>query len=201
MARNYDDEYKDYHGKQGKIDERNNRNKARRKKGLSKGDPREVDHKDGNPKNNSDSNLRVVSQKTNREKGARPMPYSTQQTTGPRGDEQDSGEDEDLSRSMDAKGDGSPTMLDKLGLSELMDAISTSLNEPESSVESGSQDGVDPQEDRDTDTDAPPATFRGRVPPGGDTDIEVGAPPSKPPRAAGRSGGLGRRVSDLISNR
>ena len=74
MARNYDEEYKDYHGKQSEIDNRNDRNKARRKKKLSKGDPREVDHKDGNPNNNSDSNLRAVSQKTNRKKGAKPMP-------------------------------------------------------------------------------------------------------------------------------
>ena len=35
---------------------------------VSKGDGKEIDHKDFNPENNSPSNLRVVSKKTNREK-------------------------------------------------------------------------------------------------------------------------------------
>ena len=48
------------------------RNKARRhmeRSGrVSKGDGREVDHKDFNPENNNSSNLRIVKEKTNREK-------------------------------------------------------------------------------------------------------------------------------------
>jgi hypothetical protein len=48
---------------------RNNNNKARRKLKIPTGDSREVDHKDGNPMNNSSSNLRAVSRKTNRKKG------------------------------------------------------------------------------------------------------------------------------------
>jgi hypothetical protein len=35
---------------------------------VHKGDGKEVDHKDYNPKNNSPENLRVVDQTTNREK-------------------------------------------------------------------------------------------------------------------------------------
>jgi len=49
------------------------RNKARRKKGLEKGDDREVDHilplKRGG--SNGDKNLRVVSRETNRKKGSK----------------------------------------------------------------------------------------------------------------------------------
>ena len=46
-------------------------NKARRKLGLKKGDPREVDHKKPTSKGgtNSRKNLRIVSRKTNRKKG------------------------------------------------------------------------------------------------------------------------------------
>lgn len=73
MARNYRKEYDEYHGTRKQKDARNNRNKARRKMGLKKGDSREVDHKDGDPNNNSKSNLRAVSLKTNRSKGAKPM--------------------------------------------------------------------------------------------------------------------------------
>lgn len=36
-----------------------------KKAGLKKGDPRHVDHKDGNPRNNSKKNLRKISAKTN----------------------------------------------------------------------------------------------------------------------------------------
>lgn len=70
--RDYKEEYKTYHGKQDQIDNRNNRNKARRKLikdgAISKGSPKEVDHKDGNPKNNSRKNLKAISRKANREK-------------------------------------------------------------------------------------------------------------------------------------
>jgi hypothetical protein len=71
--RDYKKEYRDYHGKPSKIKERVSRDKARRKMtklGLRrKGDGMEVDHKDGNPKNNSRSNLQIMSRSANRRKG------------------------------------------------------------------------------------------------------------------------------------
>ena len=51
--------------------ERSNRNKARLAMNLKNGDPRQVDHKDNNALNNSKSNLRVVSAKTNLTKEAK----------------------------------------------------------------------------------------------------------------------------------
>lgn len=52
--------------------ERASRNSARRsalKSGrVSKGDGKDIDHKDSNPRHNTSSNLRVVSQATNRGK-------------------------------------------------------------------------------------------------------------------------------------
>ena len=67
--RNYRKEYDDFHGKPAEIAKRSSRNKAVRKLGREgKGDGNDVDHKDGNPRNNSRSNLRVVSKKTNRSK-------------------------------------------------------------------------------------------------------------------------------------
>ena len=73
MARNYDEEYRNYHGTRKQKDNRNDRNKARRRMGLKKGDPREVDHKKPMSKGggNGKKNLRVVSRKTNRKKGAK----------------------------------------------------------------------------------------------------------------------------------
>tara|TARA_R100000734_G_C3318856_1_gene113591 strand:+ start:6080 stop:6313 length:234 start_codon:yes stop_codon:yes gene_type:complete len=72
VARNYKKEYNDYHGTKRQKKRRAARNKARRymeRTGrVSRGDGKEVDHKDFNPENNSSSNLRVVKAKTNREK-------------------------------------------------------------------------------------------------------------------------------------
>ena len=70
--RDYKKEYNDYHGTERQKKRRAARNKARRhmeRAGrVSKGDGKEVDHKDFNPENNNPSNLRVVSKQTNREK-------------------------------------------------------------------------------------------------------------------------------------
>ena len=71
MARDYKKEYENYHSKPEQKKNRAKRNAARRELGLKKGDGKEVDHikplsKGGS---NGKSNLRVVSQKTNRKKG------------------------------------------------------------------------------------------------------------------------------------
>jgi predicted house-cleaning NTP pyrophosphatase (Maf/HAM1 superfamily) len=66
------EEYRKYHASPRMIAERAARNKARailEKQGrVRKGDGKHVDHKDGNPNNNSPSNLRVISAKANRKK-------------------------------------------------------------------------------------------------------------------------------------
>ena len=70
--RDYKKEYREYGGKPEHIKERSERNKARRMMGLKVGDPREVDHIKPLSKGGSNSkrNLRIVSRKTNRRKGA-----------------------------------------------------------------------------------------------------------------------------------
>ena len=66
--RNYRKEYDDYHGTPEQKKRRAGRNKARsemEKAGkVSKGDGKDVDHKDRNPRNNKRSNLRVTSKCT-----------------------------------------------------------------------------------------------------------------------------------------
>ena len=70
--RDYRAEYVATQGTEKGKKDRAARNKARRmmeKAGrVRKGDGKEVDHKNFNPRNNSAANLRVVSQKTNRTK-------------------------------------------------------------------------------------------------------------------------------------
>ena len=65
-------EYQKYHASTRMKQERALRNKARREAirtgRVSKGDGREIDHKDGSPRNNSPSNLRVISRHKNRVK-------------------------------------------------------------------------------------------------------------------------------------
>ena len=68
--RNYRKEYDNYHSKPEQRANRSKRVLARRKmedKGrVHKGDGKDVDHKDGNPQNNGDDNLRVLSKSKNR---------------------------------------------------------------------------------------------------------------------------------------
>lgn len=68
--RDYDEEYEAFHGKPKQIANRAARNKARKNKGLKKGDGKEVDHKKPLSKggSKSPSNQRVVSRRTNRKK-------------------------------------------------------------------------------------------------------------------------------------
>jgi hypothetical protein len=69
-ARNYKREYETYHGTAKQKKDRAARNLARaiaKRKGLvRKGDGKDIDHKDRNPRNNSPSNLRVRSKSENR---------------------------------------------------------------------------------------------------------------------------------------
>jgi hypothetical protein len=68
--RNYADEYKATHGTPKGLKDRASRNKARRefmKKGLvHKGDGKEVDHKNMNPRDDKMKNLQVLSRHANR---------------------------------------------------------------------------------------------------------------------------------------
>lgn len=69
-ARDYRKEYDEYHSRPEQRANRSKRVLARRKlekEGrVSKGDGKDVDHKDGNAQNNSDSNLRVMDRHLNR---------------------------------------------------------------------------------------------------------------------------------------
>lgn len=70
--RDYAKEYRDYQGTPEQIKRRAQRNAARRKMEAAgrvhKGDGKEVDHKNFNTANNSNSNLRVVPRSVNRRK-------------------------------------------------------------------------------------------------------------------------------------
>lgn len=67
-----DGDYERYHKSDRMKKERALRNKNRREAirdgRVRKGDDLEIDHVDGNPKNNSPRNLRVVKRTTNRKK-------------------------------------------------------------------------------------------------------------------------------------
>lgn len=70
MARNYRKEYDNYHASAEQRENRSSRNKARRKM-QSAGvnvSGKDVHHKDGNPRNNSRSNLTTSSRSSNRSK-------------------------------------------------------------------------------------------------------------------------------------
>ena len=74
MARNYREEYRNYQGKPQQKKNRAKRNAARARLmaegAVHKGDGKDVDHKDGNPQNNSTSNLAITSIKYNRSRNA-----------------------------------------------------------------------------------------------------------------------------------
>ena len=79
--RDYKEEYRKYHSSAKARADRSSRNKARRKKKSCSGD---IDHKDGNPRNNSKSNLRCQSKSSNRAGGARKVPKSRKAAGGRR---------------------------------------------------------------------------------------------------------------------
>jgi hypothetical protein len=70
--RNYRKEYDTYHAKPEQKKNRAARNKARTLLSstgrVRKGDGKDIDHRDGNPRNNSKSNLSVMSKRRNRSK-------------------------------------------------------------------------------------------------------------------------------------
>ena len=72
MARNYKAEYRKFQSSRKSKLDRASRNKARRRLmaagAVSKGDGKDIDHGDKNPRNNSRSNLRITSKKLNRGK-------------------------------------------------------------------------------------------------------------------------------------
>jgi hypothetical protein len=78
-SRNYRKEYDNYQGKESQKKARASRNTARRRavkegkasppKPGNRGNPqgvKEVDHKDGNPRNNAKGNTRTISRRENR---------------------------------------------------------------------------------------------------------------------------------------
>lgn len=71
-GRDYDSDYSKFQSSDKDKKERAKRNKNRReaiREGrVHKGDSNDIDHKDGNPNNNSKKNLRVISRSKNRAK-------------------------------------------------------------------------------------------------------------------------------------
>lgn len=70
--RDYAKEYRDYQGTPEQLHNQSMRHKARRlmikKAGKKAVAGKDIDHKDGNPRNNSVKNLRIMSKSANRAK-------------------------------------------------------------------------------------------------------------------------------------
>lgn len=70
--RNYKDEYAKFHASEKSKKDRASRNRVRteaeREGRVTKGDGKDIDHKNGNPRDNRKSNLRVMSKSSNRSK-------------------------------------------------------------------------------------------------------------------------------------
>lgn len=64
--RNYEKEYREYHAKPEQKKRRAQRNAARRKLGLKKGDPREAGHVGRNRKGKLGNKVKAISKKSNR---------------------------------------------------------------------------------------------------------------------------------------
>ena len=65
MPRNYSKEYSDYHSKPKQIKRRASRNAARKKVLNGRKSSKDVDHRDGNPMNNTRKNLRLTPRSQN----------------------------------------------------------------------------------------------------------------------------------------
>ena len=72
MSRDYAKEYRDYHSKPSAKKDRASRNKVRRDAlaagRVKKGSHMDIDHKNGNPRDNRRENLRIVHRSVNRSK-------------------------------------------------------------------------------------------------------------------------------------
>ncbi len=72
MARNYREEYRKFQSSRKSKLDRASRNKARRNLmaagAVHKGNGKDIDHRDKNPRNNSRSKLRINSKKLNKSK-------------------------------------------------------------------------------------------------------------------------------------
>jgi hypothetical protein len=72
MARDYKEEYRKYHGTESYKKDRASRNNVRRKAlrdgKVKKHSKMDIDHKNGNPRDNRMSNLRIVPRSVNRAK-------------------------------------------------------------------------------------------------------------------------------------
>jgi len=72
MYRDYKDEYAKFQSSSSQKKDRAHRNKMRRLlmrlKRVSKNDKKDIDHRDGNPRNNSLANIRITSIAFNRAK-------------------------------------------------------------------------------------------------------------------------------------
>ena len=66
MPRNYSKEYSDYHSTPKQIKRRASRNAARKKVLNGRKSSKDVDHRDGNPMNNTRKNLRLTARSQNR---------------------------------------------------------------------------------------------------------------------------------------
>lgn len=71
-GRDYDSDYEKFQSspeqKKARAARNRNRRKAEKEGKVRKGDGKDIDHIDGNPKNNSKKNLRVISRSKNRAK-------------------------------------------------------------------------------------------------------------------------------------